>query len=417
MRRTRTALSIAMAAAAIPAVTVPAAQACSWPTVIEADTVNLAYPDTGATYWGTRFAAVPGARLRIDGSYPAARYFSFHAYDEAQRPVAGLADLEIAPNPGNDNPFVTPGAPAGGSYTAFIDFSAPPPDPAPNTAYAGEMDDGSPNPGGFILYRVYVPDDQADPAGSVPLPTLTLETNDGAVALPLADCDPVPPSAGAPLTQVVRGSSFPNEVPRAIPWVPAQDPPQFVKFWSLSANVIDRVPSNPATDPLPRDTSGGFLSNKHINYLFALTSRSLGDLFVMRAKAPTAPDTRAGEDVTTARDMRYWSICQNNFVSQRFVQCLGDHEVVVDDDGFFTLVVSDPDDRPANAANWLPWGGPYYDGNVIYRHMLPARDFDGAIQRVPYGTPASAVMGDFFPAAAYCDQATFESGGWAACSA
>ncbi|HEX2239644.1 MAG TPA: hypothetical protein VHJ82_00660 [Actinomycetota bacterium] len=65
--------------------------------------------------------------------------------------------------------------------------------------------------------------------------------------------------------------------------------------------------------------------------------------------------------------------------------------------------------------NWLPWGGAYYDGVVIYRHMLPAPRFRQAIQNVPEGTPPEKVLGDYFPRAAYCDAATFEQGGAAAC--
>lgn len=384
--------------------------ACSWPAVLEADTLNVAYPDANATYWVTHFAGVPGARIRIEGSYPAARYFSFHAYDEAQRPVGSLADFEIAPDAGSSNPFVVPGAAAGGSYTAFIEFSARPTEPAPNTLYAGATTEGAPNPAGMIIYRVYVPDQAGDLAGGVPLPELTLETMDGAIALPLGSCDPVPPSTGSQLQKLIRESSFPNQVPRAVPWPPAQDPPEFVKFYSLATNVIDRLPPNPATDAIPRDTSGSFLSNRHINYLFALTARSLGDVFVMRARAPVAPDTRGGADPTDPADVRYWSVCQNDFITQRFIACLADFEVAVDPDGFFTIAVSDPDDKPATAKNWLPWGGPYYEGSVIYRHMLPSPGFTGAIQNVQYGQSPREVMGAYFPEAAYCTTSEFDAG-------
>lgn len=408
MKIARAALCLAALAAVVAA---PAAgRACSWPLVIEADTFNVAYPDANATYWVTHVAGVPGTRIRIDGAYPAARYFSFHAYDELQRPVGALADREIAPVAGSENPFVEPGAPAGGSYTAFVEFTAPPADPAPNTLYAGATNEGAPNPSGVIIYRVYVPDDAGDLAGGVPLPALTLETPDGRVALFLGSCEPLPPSAGSPLSTLIRETSFPNAVPRAIPWPPAQDPPEFVKFYSLATNLIDRLPPNPATDAIPRDTSGGFLSNRHINYLFALTSREFGDVFVMRARAPVAPDTRAGADPTDPADVRYWSVCQNDFPTQRFIACLADYQVRVDADGFFTIAVSDPDDKPATAKNWLPWGGPFYEGNVIYRHMLPSPGFPGAIQRVAYGQNPRAVMGDYFPEAAYCSAAEFDAG-------
>ena len=115
---TRLAAAIALLAASLAAggsapasgASGPAAQevACSWPTTLS--TFNFAYPDTSAEYWMTHFGRVPVSRLTIRGSYPRARYFSFHAYDEAQRPVASIADRDIRPDRGSANPFVTPGA-------------------------------------------------------------------------------------------------------------------------------------------------------------------------------------------------------------------------------------------------------------------------------------------------------------------
>jgi hypothetical protein len=86
-----------------------------------------------------------------------------------------------------------------------------------------------------------------------------------------------------------------------------------------------------------------------------------------------------------------------------------------------TFVISDPADKPSDAAlashqaNWIPWGGIFYDGVVIYRHMLPASSFAEAIQNVPEGADAAAIMGDYFPRSGYCSTAGFESGGAAAC--
>ena len=98
---------------------------------------------------------------------------------------------------------------------------------------------------------------------------------------------------------------------------------------------------------------------------------------------------------------------------------LSDFEVPVDAQGFFTLVVSDPAQKPANATDanaiaWLPWGSIYPDSVVIYRHMLPSPHFTQAVQNVAYGTPPVDVMGDYLPRIAYCDQATIEAAGSAA---
>ena len=403
--------------AARPAETPPVG--CSWPLKIDADTLNTAFPDESATYWATRFVSVPQARLEIRGLYPDARYFSFHAYDELQRPVGSLADREIAPDPGSLNPFVTPNTAPGGAYTAYVEFTAKPETPAANTLYAGATSEGIPNPAGFILMRVYTPDDPADAAGGVPLPLITLVLP-GGVRIPFAACEPLPPSTGGAVTQAIKDASFPDAIPRVIPFVPTESTPEFRRFYGLDRNVWDRVPPNPATDPIPR-FQGGFLSNQHIAYLYRIISREFGDVFVLRAKAPTFPDTRAGEDPTEPAQVRYWSICQNELATQRFVACLADHQSVVGGDGFMTFVISDPDDKPSNEslaaheANWIPWGGVFYDGLVIYRHMLPSASFTEAIQNVPEGSEAATIMGDYFPQSGYCEKADFESGGAAAC--
>ncbi len=395
----------------------PAAEqvGCSWPLKFDTDTLNAAFPDRNATYWLTRFEAIPATRLVLRGTYPQARYISFHAYDEAQHPVDSLADVDLDPDPGSGNPFRAAGA--SGTYTAFIEFTPKPATPARNTLYAGQTTDGSPNPSGFVIYRVYVADDAGDPAGSEPLPDVSLQTPGGEVAF--ARCEPQPPSTGGAINEALKTATYPDDAPRSVPFPPAQFPPKFLRFYSTEDAVLDRFPPNPVFPLVPR-SPGGFLSNQHIAYLYVNLSRQYGDVFVFRAKAPAAPDTRSGDDVTQPSDARYWSLCQNEFVTQRFVDCVADFETPRDADGWFTTVVSDVADRPANATaangvSWLPWGGAYYDALVIYRHMLPATTFGQAIQRVPKGVDPATVMGGYYPRGAYCSTTAFEAGGWQAC--
>lgn len=370
--------------------------------MVDAERLNTAYPDESAEYWIAPLAAAPSARLRIEGEYPEARYFSFNAYDAFERPVGAIADFEIDPDPGSSNPFRRKGGRGDRRYTAYVEFSPKPDRPAPNTLYAGRTHEGTPNPAGYLIYRVYVPDDPRDPAGGVPLPRLTLEGADGAAEVPLERCEPQPPPAGGPVTDATRSASYPDAAPRSLPLPPgAKNPPVWNRFFGVSGG-------------------GGTFSNEHNAYVTLMISRQYGELLVFRAKAPTFPDTRAGEPATARRELRYSSICQNDQATQRVIQCSPDHQTLVDRDGYFTFVVSDPDDRPANATreagvNWLPWGGGYAR-LLIYRHMLPARDFEQAIQNIPEGGSAEEVMGDYYPEAMYCEPAVFEAGGWRSCA-
>ena len=102
-----------VAALAAGALVAPAAagaqgvdQTCLLPlTKFDPATVNVAYPDQAAVYYSGGYAAVPGTRLRITGRFPHARYMSFNVYDNIQRPLDALADVQLRPDRGSANPF------------------------------------------------------------------------------------------------------------------------------------------------------------------------------------------------------------------------------------------------------------------------------------------------------------------------
>lgn len=386
--------------------------------LLDEDALNAAFPDTSATYWMAHLPFVPGAHLVIHGRYPAARYFSFHVYDEAQRPVDSIADYEIAPDKGSTNPFVSHSG-IGGKYTAYVAFSPPPARRAPNTIYAGAEQGGAPNPAGFLIYRLYIPTDPDRPTGSVPLPRLTLVAPGGATRIALGRCDSVPPQApGQAVNRAIRHANYQKVGPQVFPVPAAQNPPRFERFFGTDQAVWDSAPENPITPRRPF-FRGGFLSNQQVAYLYTRTSRQFGDVLVIRAKAPSFPDTRAGTPVTATRQVRYWSVCQNEGATQRVVACSPDYRTPVVHH-HFTIVISDPRDRPANATRdrgvaWLPWGGTYYDGVVIYRYMLPAAGFRHAIQRIGPNDSARSVMRNYMPSAGYCSTRRFEQRGWRGC--
>jgi hypothetical protein len=392
---------------------------CSWPTVSNPDLLNIAYPDESATYWGAALPILPGTRVRIEGQYPQARYFSFNVYDPLQRPVDAIADFDLLPRVAGTNSFSRAGVAAGADYVAYIVPEPRPENPEPNTIYAGslELPGGNVlplNPFPIVLYRIYLP--EVDGTGGVPLPRLTFESADGSQApLTLGLCTPLPPEGTPPiLNDLIREASFPGAArPSEAP------PPRVTRFYNLfetlrvliSGQAGIEIPPNPLTE----SGAGGFLSNRDIAYVSALFRRNSGQLYVVRARAPTAARHPSDAPLGAAQ-LRYWSLCTNEVASQRFVACVHDAQVPLDALGYFTLVVSDPEDRPANAIPengmiWLPWGGIYPDSLLIYRHMLPNPGFAEAIQNVPYGTPQEDVMGEYYPRAAYCDRATVEAAG------
>ncbi len=193
-----------------------------------------------------------------------------------------------------------------------------------------------------------------------------------------------------------------------------RNPPVWRKFTNLFQAVADNLTDSALTDPAfalqrqlslsTRGGSGGFLSNIHNAYLSAGIGKAYGDVLVTRFRAPTFPDTRPGTSPMPGGQARYWSVCENDPATQRFIACTNDDRAVIGPDGMVTYVVSTPARRLANATaacgvNWLPFG-PNARGVLIYRHMLPDPAFAQSIQRASADHEA-ATMGDFLPVSRY----------------
>lgn len=407
----------------------PLGLGCGWIAASDPDKANIAFPDSEAKYWVAAAPVSPQTRLRIDGRYPDARYFSYNAYDAALRPTDAVADFELTPteNGREGNPFARKGAQPGGAYTAYLEYGPSPvqnPDVQrkPNTFYTGEIGLGPlniPNALAVFIYRVYVSNTGEFFDGGVGLPTLTLETADGSRELgTLPNCaEPLLPNAGGALptlglNELLLSLDYPNQL--ALPFPTATNPPNTLKFFSLGDTAF-RIMGNVTGQDTSMlggrvdSGSGGFLSNVHNAYTSTGFARRYGSIAMVRAKAPTyrgQPGVEFGQE-----QLRYWSLCGNEFATQRFTDCAADFQVPLDEQGFFTVVISDPADRPANATAengflWLPWG-PYPDQLLLYRHMLHNPEFGEAIQNVDKGVALAEVMKDFAPVGIYCDPNVF----------
>ncbi len=406
----RTLATVAGAAAlALPCLAAPAAFGaealeaadCSWGLRSNPDTINLAYPDLDATYWAHFFVPAPGERLEITGEYPQARYFSFHVYDSTAVTIDSAYDQHIAPDPGSANPYLAkPKHGAGDRYTEYVDFEPKPSDPAPNTIYVADTPQGAPTPTATLMYRVYVPEKPGELQGNVPLPQVTLQSAEGTTLESYGACGAGSLETGGELNETIADSNWPAGAPA--PEVPeATDPPTWARA-SLSNQYY------------------GLFSNQQNAYLKATISRQYGGVVVIHGKAPTFPNTRAGQPPYLNRQVRYWSFCENSQTT-RVVSCAADYDAAIKA-GYYTYVISDPDARPANATaangvTWLPWGGAYPSGLVIYRNMVPSPSFAQAVQSVSESSSPAAVMGPYFPDTVYCSTSTFEAGGWKACAA
>ncbi len=433
------ALAVAVGVVATPAGAGPVpAPVCSWPFAQSGETPNVMAPHPETGYWFLRYSAIPGSGLVIRGSYAQSRYFSFVAHDESLTALQGINDTRIEPDPGSHNPFMARGnGPT--NYTVRVDFDPPPAQHAANTLYAGHTLEGYPNPGGYLIYRVFLPHDREDPTGGVPLPEVILELPGGSTELSFSSCPPVPPTgAQRPINDSVEQASRPSPLAGFPPPTNrVRYPPKFEVIYNgqvLDAALSQILPEQ-VYDPLPH-RPGTTYGNTDVKYVILLTHREHGEVIVFRAKAPSYLDMRAGELATARKQVRLWNACtagspqDGGFFG---LDCIDDEEATLtlvsprravtphawDTRGEATFVVSDPEHKPARnmaEANWLP-SGPFAETMIFYRFMLPHPRFAEHPGNVPEGTDPAEVMGEYFPEAAYCSTETFDQGGADACFA
>ena len=380
-------------------------------TRFDADTLNVLFPDSSAQYWSAHYTAVPGTRIRIDGIYPYARYTSWNMYDPLLRPFAKKSDFELQPDPGSANPFL-PGASrltpiSQRHYTLYITFS-PTDSPGPNVIYV----DPSNHPAGLFTLRVYVPDRGLDASGGVGLPQVTWEST-STTALP-ATASPCQ-NLKKPTSNAVTTTYAAQNGPDAGPPYPGRTPPDWHKFVNFCQSGSDLLFANQFGDQLPSSGpnpcanlgSGGYLSNLDNAYVYSFISRGFGPIVVFHALAPTFAATYpAAAVMPSGVQVRYWSLCQNDPFTQRYVACRRDDQVALDSAGDYTIVVSPPAGWPKAAqrrcgavTSWIPWG-PQPEGVMIYRQMLPDASFTQAIRNVSYGSERKQ-MGAYYPSGRY----------------
>jgi hypothetical protein len=401
---------------------------CTWVLHSDVDLMNVAFPDTAANYWYARFAVPPGGEVRLSGAYPYARYMSFNAYDSTLASFDALADIDIRPDDGSRNPFAV-GADRyteARSYTVRIVADPPPGESearTPNTLYLGYT--GAPTPVGSMLYRVYVPDEGTSLSGNTDLPRFHFVLADGTQMSAEQTCDFLEQTRlGLGLNDTLANTTLLQSVSAR----EGTDPIVWTKFFGFANTVVSIAQYAPVIADLPFDAlwqllngatttgqaGGGLLSNRHNAYVSATVNRAFGEIAVISARAATTPDTFTNVPLMQSAQMRYWSMCTNDLYTTRYYDCAYDRQIPVGRDGHYTIVISTPDLRPANArpecgVTWLNWG-PRADSLLIFRNMLPSADFHHAVQDVPDASGMEReVMGDYYPYGLHAGKAEFEA--------
>lgn len=404
------------------------------------------WPDKRPTYFLAQIKMPPGTRLTLRGRFPHARYFKLALYRFERNTFVALdgedlAGWDIAPDPGATNPYGVGADRAADNrnYTAHVIVSDAPDnraDRAANTMYAGGEERII-----QVVVRVYVSDEGFDGAGlaradtpssSGPLfdydatladgTTLSAEDVVARFGQPLGLAPP--PMDVDPWYDLVNSKD--NDPLLDPASAPARRDGQFEIFRGMKYTLAGAFmpPEKRAKIKLPTEMEGG--GDPTTVYMFNYLSRRFGPVYVFRAKLPTFPDTYAGAK-STADDVqvKYWSVAtMGSAPSGQLWDGVFDMMVPVDDDGWYTIVVSRPEDRPANATHengvaWIDWGpGEGLDdardrkdwGMVVMRFMVTNPDWDNSPSKVRTAGTEEAVMGPYFPKGYYTTKAAFEAG-------
>ena len=402
------------------------------------DPLNFAFPDSNVTYWSSEFTVPDGAKVMIDGDYPYSRHFSLVSYTAKGERVNSLLDRAIIPNQGSINPFMVGSNRLGKdrSYSAQLQLADLPDKPTTNTLYAPKTADNKV----AILYRVYVPNKNMNAKGSVSFPRFKVQLANGEVKKGNDVCSvlqvkkgPIDRIATMPLANTVaafnqnRYTGFPaQQEPKWYNAFSALDSFKCIyKFDPITKTPIDKCEGLTVTHKL------GYWATPDNEYVYAATSRRLGKVIELRGKIPTTEKTFNNDQFVQKTDIRYWSICTNEVISTATNYCLYDENIQkVDKDGFYTIVASLPEDRPANAREECgvyflelsPRGTGYTaeDGKAfghsdfglfIMRNLLPSSEFTHAVQNVKVPGEEKTVMGDYLPDIKYTSKEAFETKG------
>jgi hypothetical protein len=395
------------------------------------------WPDTEPSYYIARLAIPTGATLTLHFQYPRARYFGVSLYKLVKNSYVPIDDLDgpkLKPDSGSVNPYVVGANRLATNRSFTLDIvgrDAPKGSGNSRTLYAGSG-------GGIInlVSRVYVSDACCDGLGWGPALAASAgngPTYEGRLAngkrLPAAQvvaqwAKPENKLSPAPMTAdqwyaMVDKTGQPATAP-------AKPDSVWEKFWNIKYSVVGEfAPAIRATTQYGGVANAG--ANPATTYLEIFLSRKFGALYVFRAKMPQFPDTYNNLAVEPATPQaQYWSVVTAaSIVSGEDWDGLFDMQVPAGKDGYYTIVVSKPEDRPSNATpengiTWLNWGpgeGLTDPRNrtdwsmLIMRFIQTDPNWSNDPGKITKPGMEASVLGPYYPRGYYTDKATFEAQG------
>lgn len=161
----------------------------------------------------------------------------------------------------------------------------------------------------------------------------------------------------------------------------------------------------------------GMGPNSDSGYLMSRNNFGRGVVQVVRGKLPRiAKGSTPQSWLDSGNQLRYASFCTYPVMKPYpLAACIKDEDLKLDRDGYYTLVIGAPLDRPlsviARGDNWLPhYPSQLVDHMVLMRNMVEL-NFPQAVQNVPKdNSPSSAasVMQAYYPTAKLCTVMSYQ---------
>lgn len=365
-----------------------------------------AYGDTNTAYAVFNFKSDPGTVYRISGEFPHVRYMGVDTSKRLDNlgigtwDVDSLQDHEIIPDKGSENPF-HPGVPKDVTPRSYTVYAVP-----EGASYPAEnrVDIATDTSGGSIWLRMVAPNfgyTIENPAVQdvyklLSLPKIeALDLNGNVKA-----CD-----------QVVSAAAIPSDIPSseqaqvALPNVddvagllePLLQAAIPEKFWTFRF----------LNTPIP------FEGNSAIpGYLFGLTKLSIGNVALIKVKAPSFTNTFPDSYTifNPVEDVRYWSMCALDLNIGDSFACFADYQLNISKDGYVTIAYGRAGDTQVSAKakskgyNFLPDTREAAQKDdilaFVFRQILPSASF----------SENGFNTGNYVPKARICRRSSFLAG-------
>jgi hypothetical protein len=307
-------------------------------------------PDSSANYFSYSFERSQGDKIgiRLKAKFMYARYQSYNVYNlNTRSSLSSLADIQISPDAGSTNPFVSLIQNDNRQYTIHMLPDIPEAQDYPNKLLFPD----SVNLVGVLL-RNYLA--EQDLYGGVPLPEIE--------AFDLTTGEPVNVPTPIPLDF----SSFADKIAPLVNII----------------NLTQLLQQNNQIDFF-RFAGLGLFPNLDNQYIFAPLRLYKNEVAILKFKPPVYANILAA---VPSADVRYYSLCLGDSKTYNY-KTLADFRLKVASDGFIYVVIgrNEPEIRTkASGLNFLEWVPELKnEGLVIYRNLLTASTYPNNMNQVP----------------------------------